>query len=125
MLILAGRYVSSNAIHQMVKLPESEWSGYIEWLIDYEYNKLGLPRENKVIFLDMPVEISQKLLSKRYDSNESKKDIHEANVAYLHKCRKAALFAARELGWCVIGCSDGDEPLSIEDIFKKLLTEVM
>ena len=36
--ILASRYVSSNAIHQMVKLPESEWDNYLEWLIDYEYN---------------------------------------------------------------------------------------
>lgn len=61
-LIFASRYVSSNAIHQMVKLPESEWDGYLEWLSDYEYGKLGLPVPSLVIFLDMPVEISQRLM---------------------------------------------------------------
>ena len=62
-LILASRYTTSNAIHQMEKLPRREWDGYLEWLADYEYNKLGLPRPDCVIFLDMPVEISQRLMS--------------------------------------------------------------
>ncbi|MCI7804375.1 MAG: thymidylate kinase, partial [Oscillospiraceae bacterium] len=31
-LILAARYVSSNAINQMVKLDESEYDQYLEWL---------------------------------------------------------------------------------------------
>ena len=79
-IILASRYVSSNAIHQMAKLDESEWDKYLEWLMDYEYDKLGLPRPDHVIFLDMPVEISQRLMTERYNGDESKKDIHEANV---------------------------------------------
>ena len=65
-LILASRYVTSNAIHQMGKLPESEWDSYLEWLADYEYIKLALPEPNLVIFLDMPVEISQRLMTGRY-----------------------------------------------------------
>ena len=43
-LILASRYTTSNAIHQMSKLPQEQWDGYLEWLEDYEYCKLGLPR---------------------------------------------------------------------------------
>lgn len=120
-LVLASRYVSSNAIHQMVKLEESQWDGYLNWLSDYEYGKLGLPVPNLVIFLDMPVEISQKLMSERYGGDESKKDIHEANVKYLQACRKSALYAAEKLGWKIVDCSADGEPLTVEIINGKLL----
>lgn len=114
--ILAARYVTSNAIYQMVKLPESEWDSYLDWLEEYEYGKLELPKPDKVVFLDMPVEVSQKLLSGRYNGDESKKDIHEVNVDFLKACRKAALFTAKKHGWEVVPCSDGENPLSIEEI---------
>ena len=120
-VILASRYVSSNAIHQMVKLPESEWDSYLKWLIDYEYNKMAIPKADKVIFLDMPVEISQKLLSKRYNGDENRKDIHESNIKYLHNCRKSALYAAKKLNWSVVTCSDGENALPTEVISKEIL----
>lgn len=114
--ILAARYTTSNLIYQMTKLPRDEWESFMNWLGDYEYNKLGLPMPDKVIFLDMPTEISQKLMTARYNNDESKKDIHECNVEYLEKCRDVALFAANRLGWVIIDCSDGDKPKSILDI---------
>lgn len=120
-LILASRYVSSNAIHQMVKLPEEEWEKYLEWLIDYEHIKMDIPKADRIIFLDMPIEISQKLLSQRYNGDENKKDIHESNVEYLYRCRKSALFAAEKLGWSVVTCNDGENPLPTEEISKKIM----
>ena len=120
-VILASRYVSSNAIHQMAKLDESEWDKYLEWLTDYEYDKLGLPRPDHVIFLDMPVEISQKLMTERYNGDESKKDIHESNIEYLKTCRKTALYAAEKCGWSIIPCSDGENPLTIEHISEEIM----
>lgn len=124
-IILAARYVSSNAIHQMVKLDESQYDEYLKWLYDYEHQKLGLPYADKVVFLDMPIEISQKLLLKRYNGDESRKDIHEAHVNYLVKCRKSALYAAEKLGWMVIECSDGENPYSIETISKMVMEEIL
>ena len=118
--ILAARYVTSNAIYQMTKLPESCWEEYLEWLADYEYDKLELPQPDLVIFLDMPIEISQGLMSKRYEGDESKKDIHESNVRFLNTCRKAALYSAKKLGWQVIDCSRDGQPLPIEDILGKI-----
>lgn len=123
-LILAARYVSSNAIHQMVKLDESEYDQYLEWLYDYEHEKLGLPKADKVIFLDMPTNISQKLLSKRYNGDESRKDIHEAHVSYLENCRKTALYAAKKLDWTVTQCSDGESPLPMEIISENVMKEI-
>lgn len=123
-LILAARYVSSNAIHQMVKLDKSEYDSYLEWLYDFEHRKLGLPAADKVIFLDMPVDISQKLLSMRYNGDDSRKDIHEADVDYLKKCRETALYAAKKTDWSVIECSDGEKPLSVETISEKIMKEI-
>ena len=118
--ILASRYTTSNAIHQMEKLNMSEWDDYLAWMEDYEYNKLKLPKPDTVVFLDMPVEVSQILLSNRYHGDDNKKDIHEADVEYLKKCRKSALYCAKKLDWIVIECSKDGQPLSIEEIHKKL-----
>ena len=123
-VILAARYTTSNAIYQMTKLDEWRWDEYLDWLCDYEYEKLDLPKPDKVIFLDMPVEISQKLLTERYHGDEQKKDIHEANVDFLIQCRKTALYAAQKLGWQIISCGRGDTPLSIEDINKLLIDSI-
>lgn len=120
-LILADRYATSNSIYQMEKMPKDEWESYLEWSADFEYNKIGIPRPNLVIYLDMPVDISQKLMTSRYNGNESKKDVHEVNVEFLKKCRESALFTAEKQGWKVIRCSDGVNPLPIENIHKEIV----
>lgn len=122
--ILAARYVTSNAIYQMTKLPKENWNEYMEWLADYEYGKLALPKPDLVIFLDMPVEVSQRLMTGRYEGDENKKDIHEANVKFLNNCREAALFAAQKEGWEIIPCSDGESPYPIEKINECIVSAV-
>lgn len=122
-VIVSGRYTTSNAIHQCSKLPESEWEGFLSWLYDFEYNKLGIPTPDKVIFLDMPTEISQRLMDERYDANGGHKDIHESDLEYLENCRKAALFTAEFSGWTIIPCGKGGEPRTIEDIAAEVLEE--
>ena len=119
--VIAGRYVSSNAIHQMGKLPEEEWDKFLEWLADYEYSKLGLPRPDKVIFLDMPPETAQKLLSVRYKENGGGRDIHELDMDYFIRCRKSALYAVKMCGWDMVSCADENgEPFPPEVITEKL-----
>ena len=121
-LMGAARYVTSNAIYQMAKLPMEQWEDYLSWLFDYEYNRLGLPRPDCVVFLDMPPKVSQNLLLKRYGGDESRKDVHERDEAYLLRCRKAALFAANALCWTVISCAQDGKPRPVaqihEDIFQ-------
>ena len=124
-IIVSGRYTTSNAVHQCSKLPESEWEGFLSWLYDFEYKKLGIPAPDKVIFLDMPTEVSQKLLDKRYSADGGKKDIHECDIEYLNKCRKAALFTAEYSGWVKISCAKDGEPRTIEDIAADVLTETL
>lgn len=124
-IVVSGRYVESNAYHQMSKLPESEWESYLDWLYETEYEKTAIPRPDAVIFLDMPVEVSTKMVESRYSGDESKKDIHEKDRSYLLACRKAAAYAAKKCGWNVINCADGDKPRSIEDISADILKVVL
>ena len=127
-LILASRYTTSNAIHQMGKLPRSQWDAYLAWLADYEYHKLGLPEPDRVILLSLPLEISQRLLMQRYEGDAEKKDIHEADLSYLQQCRISAQYAADRLGWSVVDCSESDAIRSVQSIHEELfglLSEVM
>ena len=121
-IVLAGRYTTSNCIHQMSKLPQNEWDEYLEWLYDLEYSKVKIPKPDAVFFLDMPLEVSHKLLSSRYEGDESKRDIHEKDSEYLSSCRKAAVFAANKLGWKVINCAKEGNPRTIEDIAQEILS---
>lgn len=123
--VVSGRYTTSNAVHQASKLPQSQWKEFLDWLYDFEYNKIGIPKPDKVIFLDMPVEVSQKLLSKRYEGDNSKKDIHESDTEYLDKCRKAAVWTADYSGWEIIPCAENGEPRSLESIAKDILDSVL
>ena len=123
-LIFSDRYTPANALYQMTKLNPEEWDEYLEWLFDFEYNKIGIPEPTMVVFLDMPVEVSQKLMTSRYNGDESKKDVHECDVEFLHKCRDSALYACKKYGWKVISCAENGEILSIEEINNKIYNEI-
>ena len=107
-IVVANRYTTANAYHQMAKLPEELWESYLDWLWDFEFTKLALPRPEGVIMLSLPTEVSASLIEKRCRETGVTKDIHECDMDYLAACRKAALYAADKLGWTVIRCEDGN-----------------
>lgn len=123
-IIISARYVSSNAIYQMTKLPQSKWQEYMDWLFDIEYNKFKMPKPAATIFLDMPVEVSRKLLMKRYEGHKDKLDLHESNLEFMNACREAALYVAEKEGWTKIKCSENGQPLPIELIHNNIKKEI-
>jgi dTMP kinase len=118
--VIADRYTTSNAVHQMAKLPRGDWEGYLAWLWEYEFTKLGLPEPDRVIYLDMEPEFSRRLLLERYGGDESRADIHERDFAYQQSCHKAALFAAGKLGWDIIPCVEAGRLLPVEAMARKI-----
>ena len=124
-IVVCGRYVTSNAVHQCSKLPRSQWEDFSDWLYDFEYNKIGIPAPDAVIFLSMPPEMSERLLMNRYEGDGNKKDIHEKDIEYQRKCREAAMFSAKHNGWDIIDCTDGENLRSIEDISEEILSLVL
>ncbi len=116
-ILLSSRYTTSNIIYQMSKIPDDERDHFLHWLLDFEYGKLGLPKPDMVIYLDMPVEVSQKLITERYLGDPKKKDIHEKNIAFQKQCRENAVYAAEHFGWEVVDCAYKGLPRPIEDIY--------
>lgn len=121
-LVIADRYTTSNAIHQCSKLPKQERDGFLEWLFGYEYKLLGIPKPDEVIYLRAATEVSQKLMSKRYSNDESKKDIHESDLDYLNASRLAADYCAQTLGWKTVECTEGGKMRPINEIFADILS---
>ncbi len=123
-VIVADRYVPSNLIHQASKIdnPDKK-SEFISWLCELEYDRLGLPRPDATIFLDMPTETAQKLMAERANKidNSDKKDIHERNAEYLKKSYENAKGIAKSLSWNVVACADGDGNVrNIDDISNEI-----
>lgn len=114
--VIADRYTTSNAIHQCAKLPKEQWKDFINWLFHYEYELLGIPEPYRTLYLRVDPEVSQKLMTKRYQGNEERKDIHESDLEYLRRSREAADYCAKELGWTLIECVQNSDMRSIEDI---------
>jgi len=106
--IIANRYTTANAYHQLSKMPEDEWEGFLSWLWDFEFGKLGLPSPDRVILLDMPESVSSALVRSRSAETGRKIDIHEKDEGYLLSCRRAANYTAEKCGWTVIKCA-GEE----------------
>ena len=119
-VILSDRYATSNIIYQMSKLDDSLRDEFIEWQNDFEYNKLGIPKPDAVIYLDVEPEVSQKLMEKRYGGDMSKMDLHEKNIQFLLDCRKSALYASEKCNWKVINCCENGEIKSIEKISEEI-----
>ena len=120
-VVIADRYTTSNAVHQCSKLPEGEWNGFLNWLFHFEYELLGIPAPDQVIYLRVDPEVSQRLLRARYHGDDAKKDIHESNLAYLERSRRAAEYCAERLGWRVVACAEAGEMRSVETIHAEIM----
>lgn len=118
-VIITDRYTTSNMVHQASKIDNSqEKEMYLSWLEDLEYSKMGIPRPDLVIFLNMPTETAQKLMAERKNkiTGEDKKDIHEKNVEYLKKSHENACEISKKYSWKEIKCVENDRLKTIEEI---------
>ena len=113
--VLSDRYTTSNAVHQGSKLRDEELEAYFEWLYDFEYVKMGLPRPDLVIYLDVDIETSLSRMRHRQEKTNTCADIHEKDVAYLKNCLRVADKAADYYGWTRIACYKDGAERSIEE----------
>ena len=124
-LVLSARYTTSNAVHQASKEPEDKQLEFLGWLYDFEYGKMGLPKPDLVIYLDVPTDFTEKMMRSREAATNTHADIHEQDLNYLATCRRAGRAAAAFYGWTVIDCVRDDAMRSIEDIQEEIYCHVM
>ena len=119
-LVVSGRYTTSNAVHQASKEPEETRSDFLKWLYEFEYDRLGLPCPDLVIYLDVPTDYTEKMLRKREADTHTSADIHEQDMQYLATCRRTGREAAAFYGWTVIDCVRDGAMRTIEDIHEEI-----
>ena len=120
-IVVADRYTTSNAVHQCSKLPQEQWDAFLAWLFDFEYHLLGIPSPDLVVYLSVDPAVSQRLMTSRYQGDESRKDIHEGNLAYLRRSRLAAEYCSSRLDWRQIECCRGGQMRTVEAIQADIL----
>lgn len=126
-IIVTDRYTTSNMVHQASKIENiDEKSKYLGWLEDLEYNKMGIPKPDLVIFLNMPTEMAVKLMEARKNkiTGEEKKDIHEKDTSYLKKSYDNACDIAKKYNWQEIKCVENKRLKTIEEIGEEIYTLV-
>ena len=123
-LVLSDRYTTSNAVHQASKETGENQKAFLKWLYDFEYDKLGLPRPDLTIYLDVPTDFTEKLMRRREQDTNTQADIHEQDLDYLATCRRTGKTAAEYYGWTVIQCVKDGEMRSIEDIHEEIYRHV-
>ena len=121
-VIILNRYTTSNAVHQLAKISDdNEKQKFLDWLYDYEFNKLGLPVPDLVYFLDMPPEYAEMLLNGRCDETGAVKDIHEADSEHLLCAYNAAQYTCKAWDWTHVRCVKDGEIRTRENISKEIL----
>ncbi|MBQ9148847.1 MAG: deoxynucleoside kinase [Oscillospiraceae bacterium] len=124
-LVLSDRYTTSNAVHQASKEPEEKREEFLQWLYEFEYDRLGLPRPDLTIYLDVPTDFTEKMMRRREADTNTKADIHEQDLTYLATCRRTGKAAAAFYGWTVIDCVRDGAMRSIEDIHEEIYRHVL
>ena len=123
--VLFDRYTPSNMIHQSTRIKDKqELDSFLEWLEDFEYGKLNLPKPDRILFLDMPVEYSMQLARARSElKNGQTKDILEEDSSYLSKAYERAKYVADKFNWTTINCVD-EKLKTVEEIHLDILTNL-
>ena len=123
-LIVSDRYTTSNAVHQASKEPVDKQGDFLKWLYDFEYDKLGLPRPDLTLYLDVPTDFTEQMMRRREQDTNTHADIHEQDMQYLATCRRTGKAAAEFYGWTVIQCVRDGKMRSIEDIHEEICRHV-
>jgi len=124
-IVIADRYVSSNQIHQGGKIKDqNERKKFLEWLETMEFQIFKIPKPDAIIYLDVPLEATQKLIGERTRRNQAKKrylngakDAHESSSLHLADAKASAMdLVGRYNNWIKIGCTRNGRLMSKKEI---------
>ncbi len=121
-IVLANRYAPSNMAHQAAKLPEKERDKFVAWDHELEYKVNKIPKEDLVIFLYVPVRVTQKLIKQR----GGKLDLHERNLDFLTESERMYLKLARKFKhWIVVNCVNEKGGLRSKEDIHREVTQIL
>ena len=119
-VMLCDRYTTSNAVHQASKVPPAQRMKYYQWLYETEFDLMGLPKPDLVLYLDAPIALTEAQMRSREAETNTQADIHEKNLDYLRTCRATGRQAAEFYGWQIIQCAENGAMRPREDIHEEI-----
>lgn len=120
-VLLFDRYTTSSLIYQAAKYEDlEEKKKFLDYVSDFEYNKLGIQEPDIVIFLYAPFDMVTEMRRDRVSNDGILNDLHERDIEYMKKVYDNAMFVAEYLSWNMIKCNDGDRMRSREDIHEEI-----
>lgn len=122
--VICDRYTTSNAIHQGAKLPKNEIIGFLDWLYDFEFRLMELPKPDIVLYMDIDLETCLEQMKKRQEQTNTEGDIHETHADYLKACLDAGVIAAERLNWNKIHCLEHGAMRRARDIHEDIYKAV-
>lgn len=126
-VVVVDRFVSSNMLHQGGKIrSDDERRTFLEWLDKMEHEVFGIPRPDMIIYLHVPVAVTQARLKAQTERGEKqytkgKVDLSEQDAQYQENARQSAVKIIGEHNtWHMIECAEGEKLHTIEEIHEEV-----
>ena len=125
-IIILDRYTQSNMLHQAGKIHNSiERDKFLDWLSRFEFEELKLPRADKVVFLDVPPEVSIRLANERAGLKAgTKQDIHEQDSNHIIDAYNSGKYVANKYNWEIINCVENNAIKTIDIIHEQIYSAI-
>ena len=120
-VLLFDRYTTSSLMYQSAKIEDKdEKIAFLDYVTDFEYNKLGIQKPDVVIFLTAPFDMIASMRNARVENDGIQNDLHERDISFLREVYDNAMFVANHLSWNIVNCNDGDRLRTREDIHEEV-----
>ena len=124
-ILLFDRYTTSSIIYQSSTIEDPvKRKEFIDYIVDFEYNKLEIPTPDEVVFLTAPFDLVTKLREKRKENDGIENDIHERNIEFMRRVYENAIYLADYLDWDQIHCNERNQMRSIASIHEEVKQKV-
>ena len=124
-IILLDRYTTSSLIYQSALIEDlDEKKNFIKYVVDFEYNKIGVKEPDNVIFLYADFDLVTKMREARKQNDGVENDIYERDLSFMKKVYDSAMFVAEYLNWDIVKCDNETEMKSIDEIHEKVYSLV-
>ena len=127
-IVLLDRYTTSSLIYQSALIEDGDKKKeFLDYIIDYEYNKLGIKKPDTVIFLYAPFDFIMELKAKRdlEKGEQIEGDIHENDLEFMKKVYESAIYCAKYLNWIIIDCVKNDKFKTKEEIHEEICDKIL
>lgn len=124
-IILLDRYTTSSLIYQSALIEDIEQKKkFIDYVLDFEYHKIGIKEPDNVIFLHAPFDLITEMRNARKQNEGIANDVYERNLDFMKKIYESAMFIADYLSWEKVQCNDGNKMRKIDDIHEEVYSLV-